>query len=308
MKTDFDGILGFIRTVEAGNFSAAARELNISPSAISKQIARLEQRLGVTLFVRNSRGLNLTEAGQDYYKRCAKGIAEFRMAEEQIDAFRTRPAGVLRIAVPQGFGSILIAPHIPEFSRQYPELSLELSFCYFENHQLNAHGDVIISTVDPPNESMVVRPLLPIERVACASPTYIKRHGRPATFADLQHHNCVIFTGAALHRDHWIFRTEHGSLEVAVSGNLKTNSYEVNYAAAVSGMGIALMPTYIAAPAIEQGRLIALFRDYQDRRVRTTQDTMNLYYPQLKDRLPKVRAFVEFVTRLFDKKPAKLRA
>jgi DNA-binding transcriptional LysR family regulator len=304
MIRDFDGIVGFIKTVEAGNFSAAAKDLNITPSAVSKQIARLEARLGVMLFSRNSRGLRLTEAGQEYYDGCAKGLAQFLLAEEQISTFRSQPSGVLNVTAPQGFGSMHIAPHIPDFAKQHPGIVVDLSFSYIENLEPNSRRDIIISSVDPPDESMMVRPLLSIERIACATPAYLAEHGRPATIADLRNHNCLIFTGAS-RSEHWTFRTKDGLVKAQVSGNLRTNSHEVLHTAVTRGMGIAQIPSYVVGDALERGTLVALFNDRKEGPVRTTHDTMNIYYPQEKDRLPKIRAFVDFLIRLFRKPDAK---
>jgi DNA-binding transcriptional LysR family regulator len=300
MLGEFDGIWAFVRTVEAGSFSAAARQLDVTPSAVSKQIARLEQRLSVTLFNRNSRGLALTEAGQEYYEHCARGLAEFRKADEQIDALRAQPAGLLRVALPQGFGSVHIAPHIPEFLRQYPDLSVDLVFDRVASEHL-VRPDVIISATDPPDESMVVRTLSPIQRVACASPKYIEKYGRPETLDDLERHNCLILSRYGSLADYWVVKTEGGATEVPVMGNFRTNSYEAHYIATVQGVGIGYIPTYMAAKALQTGELIALFQDDRATGSRTTFESMNLYYPQSRYRLPKVRAFVDFVLKLFDR-------
>jgi DNA-binding transcriptional LysR family regulator len=301
MLGDFDGIWAFLRTVEAGSFSAAARELDVTPSAISKQIARLEQKLSVVLFSRTSRGLALTEAGQEYYEHCARGIAEFRKAEEQIDALRAQPSGMLRVALPQGFGNTHIAPHIPEFLRQYPDLSIDLIFDRIANQHL-VRPDVIISATDPSDESMVVRTLCAVQRVACASPAYIAERGRPETLDDLQNHNCLIFSRYGSLSDHWSIKTKDGVREVPVFGTFRTNSYEAHYIAAMQGVGIGYFPTYMVAEALESGKLVALFKNSATTpSVRTTYESMNLYYPQSKYRLPKVRAFVDFVLGLFER-------
>lgn len=299
MLGDFDGIWAFVRTVEAGSFSAAARELDVTPSAISKQIARLEQKLSVVLFSRTSRGLTLTEAGQEYYDHCARGIAEFRKAEEQIDALRAQPSGMLRVALPQGFGSTHIAPHIPRFLRQYSDLSIDLIFDRIANEHL-MRPDVIISANDPPDESMVVRTLCAVQRVACASPAYIAERGRPKVLDDLQNHNCLIFSRYGSLSDHWSMRTEEGVRDIPVTGTFRTNSYEAHYIAAMHGVGVGYFPTYMVAAALERGELIALFETNSTTlTLRTTYESMNLYYPQSKYRLPKVRAFVDFVLDLF---------
>jgi DNA-binding transcriptional LysR family regulator len=302
MISDLDGILGFISTVESGNFSAAAKEIGITPSAVSKQIARLEARLGVTLFTRNSRGLSLTEAGQAYYHECIKGVAQLSLAEERIGMFRSRPSGALSVRAPQAFGKIHVAPHIPKFMAQHPDITVDLTLRYREDSELSSRQDIIISSVDPSDESMIVHPLVPIERVACAAPAYLEKHGRPMTTSELGKHNCLIFTGSSSQSGHWSFRTKQGMVRVPISGNFKTNSHDVLYIAVMQGMGIAHMPIYVVSAALQQGALIALFRDWKDRRIRTTQGTMNIYYAQEKDRLPKIRVFVDFLLCLFKKK------
>lgn len=306
MISDLEGILGFIRTVEAGNFSAAAKEIGVTPSAVSKQIARLEARLRVTLFTRNSRGLSLTEAGQAYYHECIKGVAQLSLAEERIGMFRSRPSGALNVRAPQAFGIIHVAPHIPKFLAQHPDITVDLTLRYREDgEQLSSRQDIIISSVDPSDESLIVRPLVTIERVACAAPAYLEKHGQPTTISELGEHNCLVFTGSSSQGGYWNFRTKKGMVRVPISGNFKTNSHDVLYKAVMQGVGIAHMPTYVVSAALRQGALVALFSDWKDRRIRTTQDTMNIYYAQEKDRLPKIRVFVDFLLYLFQKKANK---
>jgi DNA-binding transcriptional LysR family regulator len=306
MISDLDGILGFITTVESGNFSAAAKELGVTPSAVSKQIARLEARLGVPLFTRNSRGLSLTEAGQAYYHECTKGVAQLSLAEEQIGEFRSRPSGVLNVRAPQAFGIIHVAPHIPKFLALHPDITVDLTLRYNEDVELSSRQDIIISSTDPQAESMIVRPLVPIERVACAAPTYLEKHGRPTTTSELGQHNCLVFTGSSSQSGHWTLRTKQGVVRVPVSGNFKTNNHDVLYMAVMQGMGIAHMPSYVVSKALRQGALVALFGDRKDRRIRTTRDTMNVYYAQEKDRFPKIRVFVDFLLCLFQNKASNL--
>jgi DNA-binding transcriptional LysR family regulator len=300
MIRDFDAIIGFVTTVETGNFSAAAKHLRVTPSAVSKQIARLEARLAISLFVRNSRGLRLTEAGTEYYALCAKGIAQFQNAEEQISALRSQPSGTLNVIAPQGFGSLWIAPHVPEFLEQFPDVQIDLSFNYFVDVSANRQRDIIISSIDPPDESMIVRPLLPIYRVICAAPAYLERYGRPADVAALDGHNCLTFTGSP-HGELWDFPTDNGLVRTRMRGNLRTNSLEAIYSAVCSGFGIAQMPSYIVGDAIKNGKLIAIF-DKENLTGMQTQDMMSLYYPKEKHQSPKIRAFVEFLTQVFRKR------
>jgi DNA-binding transcriptional LysR family regulator len=296
---DLDSVYVFVRTVDAGSFSAAARKLKVTPSAISKKVARLEDRLGVVLLNRTSRKLALTDAGRDFYRTCAQSLAAIGQAEEALSQFSSGAHGLLRVAVPQGFGRLHVAPLIPEFLDRYPGVRIDLLFGRLTGHLFDERVDVIVTTNDPPDSNLVVRPLFSIDRVACAAPAYLARHGRPKTLDDLGEHNCLVFTNSNAADTEWMFRVPGGHRTVRVTGNFQTNNHEALYVAALTGLGIAHMPTHVVAPALHSGELIVLFRDEPLAKGAAGRETMNAYYPKSKNRLPKVTAFIDFLAERF---------
>jgi DNA-binding transcriptional LysR family regulator len=300
---DLDSVFAFVRAVGAGSFSAAARDLGVTPSAISKKVGKLEDRLGVILINRTSRKLTLTDAGSEFYQRCARSLADIEDAESAVSHFRDAVHGLLRVNVPQGFGRLYVAPILPEFLLRYPEVQIELLFGQLSKHFFDERIDVLIGSADPPISSLVVRPLMNIDRVACAAPSYLERRGRPESIKELPKHNCLIITSTDSVDHEWVFRTAAGRERVRVSGNFKTNNHEALYLAVLEGVGIAHMPTYIVGPAIASGELVAIFQDVATASDRSLTDTMNAYYPQAKNRLLKVKAFVDFLTARFGHSP-----
>jgi len=296
---DLDSVFAFVRAIDAGSFSAAARDLGVTPSAISKKVGKLEDRLGVILINRTSRKLMLTDAGTEFYQRCARSLADIREAEEALSHFRDEVHGLLRVNVPQGFGRLYIAPIVPEFLLRYPEIQVDLLFGQLSKHFFDERIDVLIGSADPPVSNLVVRPLMNIDRVACAAPSYLARWGRPETVKELTNHNCLVITSTDSADHEWVFRTETGRDRIKVSGNFKTNNHEGLHLAVLAGAGIAHMPTYIVGPAIASGELVAIFSDVDTAPNRCLTDTMNAYYPQAQNRLPKVKAFIDFLISHF---------
>lgn len=300
MSYDLDSVFAFVRAVSAGSFSAAARDLGVTPSAISKKVGKLEDRLGVILINRTSRKLTLTDAGIEFYNSCSKSLAAIEQAEDTLARLRDQAHGLLRVNVSQGFGRLYIAPILPEFLLQYPDIQIDLLFGQLPKHFFDEKVDILIGSADPPVSSLIVRPLMNIDRVACAAPSYVERWGKPKTMQDLTKHNCLIITSTDSVDNEWVFRTTSGRKRIRVSGNFKTNNNEALHLAVLAGVGIAHMPTYIAGPAIAAGKLVAIFQDVDLPARRGHTDTMNVYYPQSRNRLPKVKAFIDFLISHFD--------
>lgn len=293
MKSDLGNVATFIRVVREGSFTAASKALRCTPSAVSKQVARLEHQLGVALLSRTTRKLMLTGAGQDFFERCAKGLSEISAAEESVQQFRDAPQGLLCVKAPQGFGRLHIAPLIPGFMSRYPAIEVDLDFGYSEKTRIEKHIDVIIASADPPNINLACRNLMPIERVTCASPAYIRQHGKPKEYKDLAGHNCLILTDRTSVVNEWTYHTKASIKRIRVSGNFRTNNTEAMYWAVTGGLGIAHMPTFVVGTAIKSGQLEIIFRDGSQRARHGAM--IKAYYPPAKHRLPKVNAFIEYL-------------
>jgi DNA-binding transcriptional LysR family regulator len=290
-----ESIAAFVRVAREGSFSAAARKMGVSPSAISKRIARLESDLGVGLFNRTTRKLALSDVGRDFFDRCARSLSIIEEAVELTSSLRGVPSGLLRARVPQAFGRLHIAPALPEFMSRFPEIQLDMAFGRLEGNMMDERIDVLVASSDPPDANLTVKSIAPIERVTCVSPSYIDRFGRPAAVEDLARHNCLMFTGSGSVEDEWVLHEKKGVRRINVSGSYRTNDAEAIYMAVLAGVGIAHMPTYIAGPSLASGKLLSLFRDAGTR----GGASMKVYYPPSKHRLPKVQVFLDFLVALF---------
>jgi DNA-binding transcriptional LysR family regulator len=297
MKSDLDSIAVFVAVVNSGSLSAAARELGLTPSAISKRMASLENRVGVVLLRRTTRKFVLTEAGQEFFESTSQSLAALSEAEENLARFRSSPHGLLRIKAPQTFGRLHIAPAISEFMTQNPEVRIDLTLGNPRRDFIEEGIDIYIASSDPQDANIVARTLTPIERVTCASPSYLERFGRPQSFSDLSGHNCLIFAGSESREDEWVLYEESGPKRAKVTGTFRTNDAESLYLAAIAGVGLAHMPTFVVGPALASGKLIAVFHDKHS----PSGARMKAYFPRARHRLPKVRAFVDYLVAHFAK-------
>ncbi len=295
MKIDLESIAVFVRVVQERSFTAAAKALGIGPSAVSKKMARLEDQLGVSLLNRTTRKLVLTNGGKEFYDRCLKGLTEISEAQEEVQQLRKAPRGLIRVKVPQGFGALHITPLIPKFLLAYPGLEIDLTFGHWDKDLMEEQVDVIIASADPPNSNLTSRTVMPYERVTCASPAYINRNGKPKKYQDLAGYNCLMFTDSYSMVDDWIYYTKDGVKHVRVSGNFRTNDSDAIYCAVLEGLGIAHVPAFVVGKALTDGRLETIFRDCKsDGRHGAA---MKVYYPPAKNRLPKIKAFVDFLVK-----------
>jgi len=298
MKNDLESVSVFVSVVKEGSFSAAARGLGLTPSAVSKRIAGLEDGLGVSLLRRTTRMIALTDAGQEFFEICSRSLSAISDAEEMLSRYRRSPHGLLRIKAPQAFGRLHIAPAIPEFMSRYPQIRVDLTLGTLAREFIEERIDVCVASADPRDANLTAKTLTPIERVTCAAPSYIEQFGRPNSVSDLALHNCLIFAGSASIENEWVLQSEDGVQRVKVSGSFRTNDAESLHLAVLAGVGLAHMPTFVVGPALESGRLISIFRDKR----KVSGARMSAYYPRAKHRLPKVKAFVDYLVGTFRKK------
>jgi DNA-binding transcriptional LysR family regulator len=184
----------FVAVIENGGFSAAARALGVSKSAVSKRINQLESHLGMRLLHRTTRRLSLTEAGERYYEHAIQALSAAGKAEDAVAELQGEPQGKLKISSPMSFGRLHLAPLIPKFMQRYPKLQIDLVMDD-KNIDLVAAGiDVAIRAGDMPDSTLIARKLAPLRQVLCASPTYILRYAMPVTPSELCEHNCILFS------------------------------------------------------------------------------------------------------------------
>ncbi|MFC1749054.1 LysR family transcriptional regulator [Pseudomonadota bacterium] len=281
----------FVAVAESGGFSSAARKLGVSKSAVSKRITQLEDKLGVRLLYRTTRRLNLTEAGEHYYENAVKALAYACEAEDSVTQLQESPQGRLRINAPMSFGRLHIAPLIPKFMAQYPEINIDLVMNDSVVDLIEGGFDIAIRGGDLPDSTLVARKLAPMHSVVCASPDYMAQNTMPRTPAELSEHNCLLYAYSV---NEWCFQKEAKIETVQVTGNYQVNNGEALREAILQGSGIGRIPTFVAGPEIASGRLDVVLSDY-------TMPPKTLYavYPKRQHLPAKVRLFIDFVVECF---------
>jgi DNA-binding transcriptional LysR family regulator len=287
----------FVKVVESGGFSAAARMLNISPSMATTHVQSLEERLGVRLLNRNTRMVSMTEVGQAYYERCLQILAEADDADRVAQALQATPRGVLRVntsvAVPP-----FLAPVIAEFVALYPDISLSMTMTDQMVDLVEEGFDLAVRDMPVPDSSLIARRVATYRYLVCGAPTYFAKRGTPRQVADLAHHNCLIFSRSGWGNE-WRFADADGEHSVPVSGNLLANSANALRLAAVHGQGLAMAPGFLFADDIKSGRLIPILTEFS-----STEHAINVIYPHRRHLSAKVRSFIDLVTRRYHEDPS----
>jgi len=281
----------FARVVEAKSFSAAAKRLNTSKSAVSKQIARLEAALGARLLNRTTRQMSLTEVGEAFYEHCARMLAEADAAEQVVAQLRAAPRGQLRVSSPAAFGHLHIAPAIPLFLAHHPDLKVELVFTERPVDLAEERMDLAIQITHAPPPSVIARPLAPLRWALCATREYLEREGSPALPSDLVGRNCLSYTFDG-GDDSWHLQDEHGGVTVRVGGNFRVNNGEAIREVVLAHHGIALLPRFIVWRDLDSGALQQVLPQYEPRG-NFASSVYAVYLPSRYVPL-KVRAFVDF--------------
>lgn len=252
----------FARVVDAGSFSAAARQLGITPSAVSRQVARLEGVLRVRLLERTTRKLRLTEAGTAAYTGCQAMVAAAREVLALSDTQTATARGLVRISMPKAFGRLVVHPLMASFLQQYPEVDVQLVITDRTVDLFEESIDLAIRITDAPPPGLAGRPLMRIRHLACASPQYLSAHGRPAHPRDLAGHSCL-YLGEDERDRHWRFRRAGDEATVRVSGRYVANHSEVRLEGALSHLGIASLPEFTARAALAAGELVTVLEDWE---------------------------------------------
>ncbi len=287
----------FVRIAETGSFSAAARELGVSKSVVSKRLAALEERLGARLINRTTRHLGLTEVGTAFLDRAQRILAELDEAEQAVSRLSTEPRGTLRINAPMSFGVLHVAPLLAEFMALYPDLSVTMDLNDRKVDLIEEGYDLAVRIADLPDSSLIARRLAPARRTVCASPAYWARKGKPETPADLAAHDCLIYSYLQSGNE-WRFRDAAGPVSVSVEGPFRANNGDALRAAALAGLGVCFSPTFIVGEDLRAGRLVSVLDAFEDR-------SLSVYavYPHRRHLSAKVRAFVDFLVDRFGPDP-----
>jgi len=289
----FGAIPVFVAVVKNGGFSAAARTLGISKSAVSKRINQLEAHLGVRLLHRTTRKLSLTEAGERYFEHAAQALTAAGQAEDAVTELQGEPQGNLKISSPMSFGRLHVAPLIPKFLKVCPKLQIDLVMDDRKVDLVAGGFDVAIRAGNLPASTLIARKLAPVRQVLCASPDYIDRYGQPGTPAELSGHNCVLYSYSS-DANEWTLIGESGPETVTVSGSYQVNNSEALLEALREGVGIGRLPTFVAGPDLKTGQLVKLFESYS-----LPAFTLYAVFPERQYLPAKVRAFLDFAIEYF---------
>lgn len=279
----------FTQVVKCGSFTAAAERLSISKSVVSKYVTRLENRLGARLLNRTTRRLSLTEVGRAFYERSRRGLQEIEEAEAEVSRLQGDPRGTLRLNTPMSFGILHIAPALPDFLRQYPEVSVEMNLDDRKVDVIEEGFDLSLRISDLPDSSLVARRLGPCRHAVVAAPSYFERNGTPTRPIELEHHNILSYRYQASAGEWHFLSPDDRTMSVPVSGSVVMNNSLALREVLLGGGGIARMPTFVVGQDIRSGRLCSIFSNYL-----MLQPSIYLVYPQRKYLSPKVQAFVEF--------------
>jgi LysR family transcriptional regulator, regulator for bpeEF and oprC len=291
----------FLRVVETGSLSATARTLGVSTSAVSAALARLERKLAVRLLDRTTRRLSPTAEGAEFYARCKQITADLEEAELIVGRAGRVPSGRLRVGMPSALSAMWIVPKLPDFTRGFPSISLEVVCSDFVPSTLAEGVDVSVQVGELHASSLSVRRLASVRYVVCAAPSYLAIHGQPRTPDDLRTHTCLEYRRPRNGRIRdWRFAEKGEVREITVNGAMTFNSGEALVAAAVAGLGVIQVAEYYAWPLIDSGRLVELLGDF-----RTEGHDISVVFPQQKRVAPKLRVFVDFLVALFDPPPWK---
>jgi len=256
-----DAIRIYLAIAETGSLSQVARHENIAVSSVSRKLDALEADLGFKLFNRSSRRMMLTDAGEQFLPRAKNILLELDEAKHDMSALSSDPKGLLTITAPSSFGRMYVAPAVTSFLQRYPQMEIDLHIGD-EIIDLSARRiDIAIRIGVLPDSDLVATQLAPSKRLICASPAYLEKYGRPHSPQDLLQHNCLIATNAQTVHGLWSFASANKGAPLLVKGNLKSNDTYSLLSAAVAGIGIVHLASWLVKDTIVSGQLIPLFAD-----------------------------------------------
>jgi LysR family transcriptional activator of dmlA len=291
MKHDASSELAFfVLLAKHANLSATARELDLTPPAVTKRLAMLELRLGVRLVNRTTRRLSLTSEGEIYLAHASRILAEINEMEDLVSSSRATPRGLLRINAPLGFGRTTLAPLMSEYAKRHPEVEVQLELTDRPVDLVEQGFDLAVRFGELPDTRLSARRILPNRRFLCASPAYLQKHGVPQTLTDLSSHRCII------HRQNddaygiWRFTRNRKTEVVKVHGALSSNDGDVVLGWALDGHGLLIRSEWNLAKYLESGRLQVVLPAYK-----LPEADLFAFYPSRRNLSARVRTFIDFL-------------
>jgi DNA-binding transcriptional LysR family regulator len=294
---EFTRIKTFIKVVESGSFSAAARDLSSIVSSVARQVKALEDELGARLLHRSTRSLSLTDTGRRFYERVTTIANDLENAKAEVNSMQEEVKGLLRASLRITAGTNVVVPALPSFLAQYPELELDIRLTDERCDLIANNIDVALWVGPLPDMEIVARRLSPARRIVYGSPAYFERHGIPRTPQDLRQHNCLVFT-APSYRPRWAFTREGQVEEVEVRGNLRTDNGLLLLSAALAGIGITTAYEWGMRSHLAASRVMRVLGDYT---VNPRPGDADIYavFPSSRGLSRKVRVFVDFLVEAF---------
>ncbi|WP_299313358.1 LysR family transcriptional regulator [uncultured Halomonas sp.] len=279
----WDRVEAFVEVVRLGSFAAAARELSVSPSHVSRLVAQLEQQLGTALLYRTTRQTHLTDEGRLYFTHCRQLFDGFREAEAALSDLQERPRGLLSLTSATTFGERFIAPLVNDFLLEHPRLEVRMHFTNRQVDIIDEGFDIAIRMGRLEDSSLVARRLCERREYVVGAPAYFAHVSQPHALAELSRHRCLMGT-----RDHWRFAVDGVRREVRVPGSWRANSGPALLDAALKGLGLAQLPDYYVEEHLASGALISVLDAY-----RHDDTAVWAVFPRHRQRSPKVRQFVD---------------
>ncbi len=294
----FNAMKLYCRIVETGQLSLAADQLNLSRGAVSKQLAKLEAHLGGRLLNRTTRRLTPTEVGIAFYERAKLILESIEEAECVVTGLTAEPRGTLRINAPMSFGSRYLGELLAKYQEKYPQIEIDISLHDRQVDVVDEGYDLVLRIAALEDSSLIARKLASCNIVACASPSYLKKFGEPTKPEDLKHHQCLLYSYDDSVKQ-WSLENQLGEKEqVLVNGVLLANNGDLMCDAMVNGMGIAMLPTFIAADVIKRGKAQVVLPNWTGK-----PSDISLLYPSSKHLSAKVRTFVDMAVEHFKTNP-----
>ncbi|HEX7931963.1 MAG TPA: LysR family transcriptional regulator [Paraburkholderia sp.] len=285
----------FVATVDAHNFTAAARRLSLSKQFVSRRVMALEEALGVPLLIRNTRKLAVTDLGQEFYERAKRILGEVADAEEAMSLRRAGPRGLLRVSAPMSFGMTHLSPLVARFLREHDDVRFDMELSDRTVDVVGEGFDMAVRIGVLPDSTLIAQKLVDVNLVACCSPGYRRRRGAPAAPEDLARHSCLLYGHGGVVT--WEFAVDGVEKNFEVHGPLRANNGELVREAAVAGLGIVRLPEFIVADALRSGQLVTVLDEFLP-----SPTGVYAVYPQHRQSSLAIRAFVDFLRKHLKKR------
>jgi DNA-binding transcriptional LysR family regulator len=297
-KVDLMDVLAFVRVVETGAFARAAERMDISKSILSRRVARLEEQLGARLLTRTAQGAQPTDIGESYYARASNILAELEAAQEVVAEAVTQVAGAIRITAPISFGSQHLAPALADFARLHPRVELDVSLSDQRIDMITGGFDMAVRIGNLSDSSLIARKIAPVRAAVVASPSYLDERGRPEHPRDLARHDLLVYANIPIY-EQWRFRVGNRWEHVRGHPRLRADNGELLREAACAGLGVVVLPSFIASSAIASGKLETLLHDYPLDEV-----GLHLVMPPGRAATARIRALIDFLAARFGPEPS----